>query len=508
MLGKIFAITFILWLTFMWLVGIWHLMNVLFSWVASRLQRTKLHNRSDRFHGSPRAVILYTTCNDFDPVAFKTCLSQSYDNYEVLVCDDSDKAEYVYESVNSILADMVNHPPVTIVHRTDRTGFKAGNMNNALKAHGNRFQYFAVADADEILPTSFLSKCISLMVQDPDIGFAQCAHSARSTGATDFASRHSIAIAGHWRHFVPVREHYGFLSFYGHGAVIRTEAWRKAGGFPEIVSEDLAFTFILREKGYRGIYVPEVVCQESFPPDFQAMTKRTGKWVRGTMQFLRTYGIQLLKSSRIKGVEKLDAIFCALGLLLPLPFIVVILLIAGIYFGNQYEVLRVALGGMWKDPLVLVMGLIAMLSPMVYTLAEIPRAGLKVVKQLVFSAGTYLALAPHSAWEQLGYLFSGRADFPVTGSVTKRPQSRFGTRDMLLVILAGVLLGSSIMAVDLLLMGVAVAFLLGVMCRITGRVPLFAWCASFVLVMIGILLMPVSLLAAPLTAGTSFAAHQ
>ena len=50
-----------------------------------------------------------------------------------------------------------------LARRITRRGFKAGNMNNALALHGGHFAYFAVADADEMLPAEFLSVCISRM---------------------------------------------------------------------------------------------------------------------------------------------------------------------------------------------------------------------------------------------------------------------------------------------------------------------------------------------------------
>ena len=200
----------------------------------------------------PPVAILYTTCNDFDPVAFATCLSQSYPTFEVLVCDDSDQPDQVREGVRRVLSETGIHPPVTILRRFDRRGFKAGNMNNALRLHGDRFKHFAVSDADEMLPDNFLEACVSKISTQPDLGFVQCAHAARAADASPFAMKHGVAIAGHWRHFVPARERFGLLPFYGHGALICTDAWRAVGGFPEIVSEDLALTVLLRRAGLPG----------------------------------------------------------------------------------------------------------------------------------------------------------------------------------------------------------------------------------------------------------------
>ena len=48
--------------------------------------------------------------------------------------------------------------------------------------------------------------------------------------------------------------------FLGHGAVLRRRCWGVVGGFPEIVSEDLAYAIRIREHGWRGYFVKDVVC--------------------------------------------------------------------------------------------------------------------------------------------------------------------------------------------------------------------------------------------------------
>jgi cellulose synthase/poly-beta-1,6-N-acetylglucosamine synthase-like glycosyltransferase len=502
------TLVFLVWLIFMWLIGIWHLMNVFFSYIASRGHKIQSFVGYPLDLEQPAVAILYTTCNDFDTTAFATCLRQSYDNYEVLVCDDGNESEKIDKEIKEVLKKAGHHPQVTIVRRSNRRGFKAGNMNNTLKIHGDRFKYFAVADADEILPENFLSQCISRMCQDPNICFAQCAHAARICGATEFAAKHSIAIAGHWRHFVPARQHFGLMPFYGHGAVIRMEAWRRVGGFPEIVSEDIALTVLFYREGYRGIYIPQVICEESFPSDFQAMSCRTGKWVRGTLQFLKVYWRALIGTSSMSVVEKIDIIFCTLGLLLPLPFILVMLLVAVLYLTNQHELLNSVLADLWKSPIILSTSLLAMFSPMIYTLAEVPRHHLRVLKQLVFSAGTYLALVPQSAWEALCYLLSGRASFPVTGSNEREDRKSFGVKGAILSILACILLTAAVLGADLLLAGVGMAFVLGAMCPRRGTVPHIVWCIPFVVILVGLVSIPLSLLAIPLGVCASFAAHQ
>ena len=79
---------------------------------------------------------------------------------------------------------------------------------------------------------------------------------------------------------------------------------------------------------------------------------------------------------------------------------------------------------------------------------------------------------------------------------------------MILVALCSFALLSAVAVGDLLLTGVAVAFLFGMAAAKGAKFHAVAWCIPCVLVVVGIVLKPFSLLAAPLAVGTSFAAHQ
>ncbi|MBK6781199.1 MAG: hypothetical protein IPG75_16920 [Gemmatimonadetes bacterium] len=72
----------------------------------------------------------------------------------------------------------------------------------------------------------------------------------------------------HWRWYHPLRNRYGFVMLLGHGAVVRREVWEEVGGFPEIVSEDLAFSLRARQHGWHGgVRRRTLIYYEEFPGD-------------------------------------------------------------------------------------------------------------------------------------------------------------------------------------------------------------------------------------------------
>src|SRR5205085_191339 len=96
----------------------------------------------------------------------------------------------------------------------------------------------------------------------------------------------------------------------------RRNCWEDIGGFPEIVSEDLAFAVEARKKGWRGYFAEHVICYEEFPQDFRAFRIRHMKWTRGTCQLLACKATRIIFCPILTTVEKIDILLA----LIRLPF--------------------------------------------------------------------------------------------------------------------------------------------------------------------------------------------
>jgi cellulose synthase/poly-beta-1,6-N-acetylglucosamine synthase-like glycosyltransferase len=135
-----------------WLFGLRDLLIVLFAW-RYRSRRKIVYNVPDDRDELPIVAFLYCTHNDFDEDAATSCLRLDYPCFHVYVLDDSTDPAYV-KRINIFTHQ---HPTrVTIVRRRCRQGFKAGNLNHALRGPASQEPFFAIVDADEILPSDFL----------------------------------------------------------------------------------------------------------------------------------------------------------------------------------------------------------------------------------------------------------------------------------------------------------------------------------------------------------------
>jgi len=259
-------------------------------------------------------AIIYPTYNDFSQYHLDKSRDQTHANTHVYIVDDSTDEQIV----NEIDAYAADDSDVTVVRREGREGYKAGAINHALETAIDE-PYFALLDADEVLPEDFVENTITHFTDD-EIGFVQANHDYNRETATTFGKALGIGVDVHWDVYQPPRNKYGFVMLLGHGALLRRDVWDEIGGFPELVSEDLAFATRAREHGYRGVFAPDVDCLEDFPVDYEAFRKRHKKWTAGSIEYITTELPRYLRSKATL-TEKLDVLVPTLQLPLTAVFV-------------------------------------------------------------------------------------------------------------------------------------------------------------------------------------------
>ena len=421
---------FIVFTELAWLYGFYNLGVVIFAriYLARRRQ-----DESVALTGPPPAVaILYTTCNDFVESSADSCVAQEYPNFTVYLLDDSSLPGFK-QRVDAFAA---RHPErVRVVRRGDRNGYKAGNINHALTQAATQEPLFVLVDADEILPRDFLSRLVPRLLADDRRGFVQANHQSNPLQASALGADMGIGVDIHWRWYQPLRNRYGFVMLLGHGAVVRRSCWKQIGGFPHVVSEDLAFALRIREHGWRGHFAEDVVCYEDFPATIRSFRVRHMKWTRGTCELLSKLMWGCIRSGKISLVEKLDVLLPTLNLPLSLCYFLFVLdanLVFPMLFGRP-QTLTLSLGALkfalptWQLHPVLgvltgvdffLITLLTLVSPILCFVIELaPRPG-ELFRFLCRSTTVYAALGPLSAVGVLFYLASGKAEFHVTADPT------------------------------------------------------------------------------------------
>ncbi len=289
----------------------------------------------------PDVCLVYVTCNDFSESSLSACLNQDYDNHWAVILDDSSKQEY-RDRVDAF----ARLHGIPVVRRPDRPhAFKAGNLNWFLRSiDAQDIDYFVIIDSDEIIPTTYVTRTLDYF-EDPEIGIVQANHVA-TRNRTTFMCRFAPGVDSHWPVYQQVKDHAGFLSLLGHGAMVKMDAYRKAGGFPEVVAEDIGFAIDCLRAGYRVAFAPDVLCEEEFPPDYAAFRKRHKKWTEGNMEFIRRYSGKIFFDRAFKWYERLDIILFTYSLPLTGFFSVYVILndivFPELHFSNRFPLWMIA----------------------------------------------------------------------------------------------------------------------------------------------------------------------
>jgi cellulose synthase/poly-beta-1,6-N-acetylglucosamine synthase-like glycosyltransferase len=390
----------------------------------------------------PPIAILYTTCNDFQAAAVQSALEQDYPHFQLFVLDDSSDPVQ-RDKVDAFVSE---HPGrVTLIRRADRVHAKAGNLNHALNNEARSFPFFAIMDADSRLPKDFLRSLIPSFGESPDIGFVQAAHRPLAEQPTRFAGDLSLLITALWQVCYASRNAFGFVSFLGHGGIVRYDVWKEVGGFPNVVSEDLAFSTRAAQFGYRGLYVPDVYCEEEFPSSYAGLRRRHYKYTQGALEFLHKEFPSFAGSGRTRWNEKLDVLLGAGSHLLPglfagflWVFCVAFQLING-SFGER----RFHLGPMsdfdtpaWVLPSyyyegfygweMLIVTAVCVAAPAWGIVTLVGRFGFRAIRTLLLATLPYGSLPVMGALAIAKYVAGGRAQFLVTADDQSGRHDRLG----------------------------------------------------------------------------------
>ncbi|EKD29217.1 MAG: polysaccharide synthase [uncultured bacterium] len=431
-IAKLSVILFILTLDLLWLYGIYHITHILFSYFITN--KNPIFKKSLVDENQPYVAVFYTTKNDFNSNACKSCLNQDYKNYKLFICDDSDNLN-VKNQIKQFVSS--NKNTIEYSERIDRKGFKAGNINNALRNLDKKYEYILVTDSDSELPKDFISRLMPYFKSDNSIAFVQAMQKNGTLSNTEFSKNMDPLISIHYNHYVINKNVYGHSMWFGHGAILRRDVIDEIGGIPEIVTEDLAFSSEIRRFGYQGVIATDVWSFEATPEDILRFRIRNRKWVRGTFEYFIKYFPKILISGKISWFEKLDILISGFSLLQALPFLIFVFiasftmplyytaqnikgpffLIPPILYDSWYGVvLNTRYNVFWSWDFYLIM-IITIFSPLLPVMWDLRKEKIKMFKFLLMTTFINLSLLFDSAKEIISYLLTRKNIFTVTGDI-------------------------------------------------------------------------------------------
>lgn len=194
---------------------------------------------------------------------------------------------------------------ITLLHRTNRIGFKAGALQAALPTTDSHF--IALFDADFVPPPDFLMQTMPYF-DDTKVGAVQTrwGHLNRSYSLltriqaffidTHFAVEQSGRAAGNL-----------CLNFNGTAGIWRKETIADAGAWQaDTLTEDLDLSYRAQLKGWTIRFVGDVICPAELPADMRAFKIQQHRWIKGGVETLKKM-LTRIWQSKLSVAQKLNA---------------------------------------------------------------------------------------------------------------------------------------------------------------------------------------------------------
>lgn len=201
------------------------------------------------------------------------------DKLEVQLLDDSTD-ETVQVSAAKVAELQAQGFDVKHIHRTDRTGYKAGALREAMEVA--RGEYLAVFDADFVPKPDFLRRTVDYFT-DPAIGFVQTRWAYLNRDYGVLTQGMGMLMDGHFVLEQVTRSRGGYIfNFNGTGGIWRRQAIRDGGGWhDDTICEDTDLSYRTSLAGYRGVFLRDVESPSELPVQITALKSQQHRWAKG-----------------------------------------------------------------------------------------------------------------------------------------------------------------------------------------------------------------------------------
>lgn len=220
---------------------------------------------------------------------------------EIQVLDDStdETTEVARRAVDRLAAQGFD---IKYLHRTDRTGFKAGALDAGLKVA--RGQFVAIFDADFIPSADFLQRTVPYF-RDPKLALVQARWGHVNADYSLLTKVQAILLDAHF-----VLEHGGrnraghFFNFNGTAGIWRREVIPAAGGWQhDTLTEDLDLSYRAQLLGWKFLFLPDLVAPAEVPVEMNAFKSQQHRWAKGSIQVCLKLLPRILQSDLPFGVK-------------------------------------------------------------------------------------------------------------------------------------------------------------------------------------------------------------
>ena len=233
-------------------------------------------------------------------------LDYPHDRLEIQVLDDS--TDETQEICKKKITELEQRGlDVKYLHRVDRTGFKAGALENGLKHASGEF--VLVFDADFVPHPDILKKSIHFF-SDPHVGMVQVRWGHLNRGYSLLTQVQAVMLDGHFIIEHSARHRSGrFFNFNGTAGIWRRQAIETSGGWQhDTLTEDMDLSYRAQLKGWKFIYLPDIVSPAEVPVEMTSFKSQQFRWAKGSIQVARKVLPDVFRSN-VPWQVKMEAFF-------------------------------------------------------------------------------------------------------------------------------------------------------------------------------------------------------
>ena len=238
----------------------------------------------------------------------QACCQLDYpsDKLEIQLLDDSTDSTVAVARAAVELYQSHGHN-IVYLHRVDRTGFKAGALDEGLRVAKGEF--IAIFDADFVPPREWLMQVVHHFA-NPKIGMVQTRWTHLNRDYSFLTQVEAVLLDGHF-----ILEHGGrsrtgaFFNFNGTAGMWRRTAIEESGGWEhDTLTEDTDLSYRAQMKGWSFRYLQDVECPSELPIEMTAFKTQQARWAKGLIQTAKKILPRMLRSNAPFHV-KLEAIY-------------------------------------------------------------------------------------------------------------------------------------------------------------------------------------------------------
>jgi len=217
---------------------------------------------------------------------------------EIQVLDDStdETVEVIAKKVAEVKARGID---IVHIHRTNRKGYKAGALEEAMdQAKG---EFIAIFDADFLPNPNFLLETIPYFDSD-EIGVVQTRWSHINKKFSLLTELQAFGLNAHFSIEQGGRNAAGhYINFNGTGGVWRKMTITDAGGWEhDTLTEDLDLSYRSQMKGWRFVYLENVTAPAELPVAMTALKNQQFRWTKGGAECFRKMSWRLFTTKGLK----------------------------------------------------------------------------------------------------------------------------------------------------------------------------------------------------------------